>query len=107
MKQLQDLPAWQQLWAHFDTAKDVHMRDLFERDPNRGVRYFLEVGGLKLDYSKNRITDETLAGLMQLAREAGVPERMKQMLHGEKSIPLKIVRCCMLPCATAPIHQLS
>ena len=84
MKQLQDLPAWQQLWAHFDTAKDVHMRDLFERDPNRGVRYFLEVGGLKLDYSKNRITDETLAGLMQLAREAGVPERMKQMLHGEK-----------------------
>ena len=38
MKQLQDLPAWQQLWAHFDTAKDVHMRDLFERDPNRGDR---------------------------------------------------------------------
>ena len=84
MKHLEDLPAWQQLWAHFDTMKHVHMRDLFAQDPQRAERYFLEVGGLKLDYSKNRITDETLAGLVQLARQAGVPQRMKQMLHGEK-----------------------
>ncbi|MDO4640775.1 MAG: glucose-6-phosphate isomerase [Neisseria sp.] len=84
MKNLQELPAWKQLWSLFETAKNLHMRELFEQDPKRAERYWLEVGGLKLDYSKNRITDEILQGLMALAREAGVEERRKAMFAGEK-----------------------
>ncbi|MFS6938734.1 glucose-6-phosphate isomerase [Neisseria animaloris] len=84
MKHLQELPVWRELWKHFDATKSLHMRDLFEQDPERAQRYWLEVGGLILDYSKNRITDETLVLLMQLARESGVPERIKQMFRGEK-----------------------
>lgn len=84
MSELTQLPAWQTLWEHFADAKQLHMRELFESDPERAERYGLEVGGLFLDYSKNRITDETLQGLMQLAREAGLPERIKSMFKGEK-----------------------
>ncbi|QEY26530.1 glucose-6-phosphate isomerase [Neisseria zalophi] len=84
MKHLQDLPSWRELWKHFDATKSLHMRELFKQDPERAQRYWLEVGGITLDYSKNRITDETLALLMKLAKEAGVPERIKQMFHGEK-----------------------
>ncbi len=84
MKHLQDLPSWRELWKHFDATKDVHMRELFEQDPERAQRYWLEVGGITLDYSKNRITDETLNLLFKLAREAGLPEHIKQMFHGEK-----------------------
>ncbi|SUA35851.1 glucose-6-phosphate isomerase [Neisseria zoodegmatis] len=84
MKHMQELPVWRELWKHFDATKNLHMRDLFKDDPHRAERYWLEVGGLILDYSKNRITDETLSLLMQLAREAGVPERIKQMFRGEK-----------------------
>ncbi len=87
MKHLSDLAAWQALWQHFEAAKHVHMRDWFAADPARAERYWLEVGGLILDYSKNRISDETLAGLMALAREAGLPERIKQMFAGDKINP--------------------
>ena len=84
MKHLHDLPAWSKLWIHFDETKEQHMREMFEQDPQRAERYWLQVGGLTLDYSKNRINDETMALLFELAREAGVPERMQQMFHGEK-----------------------
>ncbi|WP_373823700.1 glucose-6-phosphate isomerase [Neisseria dentiae] len=84
MKHLQDLPSWRELWKHFDATKGLHMREMFEQDPERAQRYWLEVGGITLDYSKNRITDETLNLLFKLAREAGLPERIKQMFHGEK-----------------------
>ncbi|KMN37725.1 glucose-6-phosphate isomerase [Chromobacterium sp. LK1] len=84
MSGLTELPAWQALWDHFAEAKHQHMRDLFVSDPERAERYALEVGGLFLDYSKNRITDETLKGLMQLAREAGLPAKIKAMFKGEK-----------------------
>ncbi|MFC3875045.1 glucose-6-phosphate isomerase [Neisseria musculi] len=84
MKHLQDLPSWRELWKHFDATKGLHMREMFEQDPERAQRYWLEVGGITLDYSKNRITDETLELLFKLAREAGLPERIKQMFHGEK-----------------------
>ena len=87
MRHLTELPAWNALWQHFEQTKNVHMRDLFAEDPNRAERYWLEVGGIMLDYSKNRITDETLALLMDLAREAGLPERIKQMFHGDKINP--------------------
>ena len=84
MKHLHDLPAWSKLWIHFDETKEQHMREMFDQDPERAERYWLQVGGLTLDYSKNRINDETMALLFELAREAGVPERMQQMFHGEK-----------------------
>lgn len=84
MSALTQLPAWQALWDHFADAKHHHMRDLFASDPQRAERYALEVGGLFLDYSKNRITDDTLRGLMQLAREAGLPAKLKAMFKGEK-----------------------
>lgn len=84
MKHLQDLPSWRELWKHFDATKSIHMREMFAQDPGRAERYWLEVGGITLDYSKNRITDETLALLFKLAREAGLPERIKQMFHGAK-----------------------
>ena len=60
------------------------MREMFEQDPERAERYWQQVGGLTLDYSKNRINDETMSLLFELAREAGVPERMQQMFRGEK-----------------------
>ena len=72
MRHLTELPAWNALWQHFEQTQNVHMRDLFTEDPSRAERYWLEVGGIMLDYSKNRITDQTLALLMDLAREAGL-----------------------------------
>lgn len=84
MSKLTQLPAWQALWDHFNESKLWHMRDLFETDPSRAEKYSLEVGGLFLDYSKNRITDDTLIGLVQLAKEAGLPEKIKSMFKGEK-----------------------
>ncbi|MDO5058619.1 MAG: glucose-6-phosphate isomerase [Neisseria sp.] len=84
MKHLAELPAWGKLWQHFEDTRQVHMRDLFAQDPERAKRYWLEVGGLKVDFSKNRITDETLAGLFQLARESGLPEQMEAMFSGGK-----------------------
>ncbi|MDN0074988.1 glucose-6-phosphate isomerase [Crenobacter sp. SG2303] len=84
MSQLTDLPAWKALWDHFEAAKDVHMRDLFANDPERAERYSLEVDGLFLDYSKNRLADDTLALLMELAHQVGLPAKIKAMFKGEK-----------------------
>ena len=84
MKHLSELPAWRQLWPHYEEMKSVHMRDLFAQDPDRARRYWLEVGGLTLDYAKNRITGQTLNGLFELARESGLPEKMRAMFAGEK-----------------------
>src|SRR5262245_26446375 len=77
-------PAWQALAAHYQQIKDVHLRALFADDPRRGERLALEAAGLYLDYSKNRITDETLGLLMRLAEEAGLRERIGAMFRGEK-----------------------
>lgn len=79
-----DLPAWHKLTQLFAETQHQHMRDLFAQDPERANRYWLQVGGVSVDYSKNRINDAILAALIQLAREAGLPEKMQQMFHGEK-----------------------
>ena len=102
MKHLHDLPAWSKLWIHFDETKEQHMREMFEQDPERAERYWLQVGGLTLDYSKNRINDETMSLLFELAREAGVPERMQQCSTAKKSIRQKPRRTPTLP---AQPHQ--
>jgi glucose-6-phosphate isomerase len=76
--------AWSELQAHYDKIKDVHLRQLFADDPQRGTSLTAEGAGLYLDYSKNRITDETIRLLVQLARERGVTERRDAMFRGEK-----------------------
>jgi glucose-6-phosphate isomerase len=64
--------------------KDVHLRTLFDEDPQRGERLTLEAAGLYLDYSKNRVTDETLGLLEQLAEESGLRDSIAAMFHGDK-----------------------
>jgi glucose-6-phosphate isomerase len=77
-------PAWQALAAHSADMRDVHLRQLFADDPGRGERLVAEAAGLYLDYSKNRLTDETLRLLLQLAEERGVHRRIGAMWNGEK-----------------------
>jgi glucose-6-phosphate isomerase len=83
-QQLTETPSWHALQAHYETIKDVQLRQMFADDPGRGERFVVESAGLFLDYSKNRITDETLRLLLQLARERGVSERRDAMFRGDK-----------------------
>ena len=77
-------PSWQALMTHHAQIKDLHLRDLFADDPGRAERFSAEGAGLFLDYSKNRITDETLRLLLRLAEERGVMKRRDAMYAGEK-----------------------
>jgi glucose-6-phosphate isomerase len=77
-------PAWKALEAHFQTMRSVHLRTLFAQDPQRGERLALEAAGIYLDYSKNRVTDETLKLLRQLADESALRARIDAMFRGEK-----------------------
>jgi glucose-6-phosphate isomerase len=76
--------AWKALQNHFKTIRDTHLRTLFEQDPQRGQRMTAEGAGLFLDYSKNRVTDETMSLLLQLAEESGLGQRILAMFNGEK-----------------------
>ena len=75
---------WKALENHYEAMRNVHLRTLFADDPERGERLSLEAAGLYLDYSKNRITDETLALLCQLARECSLGLRIEAMFRGDK-----------------------
>ncbi|HZE91364.1 MAG TPA: glucose-6-phosphate isomerase, partial [Rhizobacter sp.] len=75
--------AWQALTAHHAAIGTAHLRELFASDPGRGERLVLEAAGLYLDYSKNRVTDETLRLLCALAVERGVPARTAAMFRGD------------------------
>ena len=81
---LTERKAWKALAAHFKKTRELHLRDLFAKEPKRGERMTLEAAGLYLDYSKNRITDETLELLFQLATESGLKERIDAMFRGDK-----------------------
>src|SRR6516162_4100806 len=76
--------AWQALAKHSVVIRKGHLRDLFAKDGSRGERLALEAAGLYLDYSKNRVTDQTLKLLLQLARELGLREKIDAMFGGEK-----------------------
>ncbi len=76
--------AWKALEAHYKKIRRVHLRSLFADDPKRGERLAAQAAGLYLDYSKNRITDETLRLLLQLAEESRLRERIDAMFSGEK-----------------------
>ena len=76
--------AWKVLEAHAATNRTLSLRDLFGQDPTRGERLKVEAAGIYLDYSKNRITDETVGLLLQLAEESGLRLRIDAMFRGEK-----------------------
>ena len=76
--------AWKALTSHYGSVSKLHLRKLFADDPKRGTRLTAEAVGLFLDYSKNRVTDETLKLLIRLAEESGLQERIEAMFRGEK-----------------------
>jgi len=84
MTTLTEKPAWKALQAHFDDIGELHMRRLFEEDPGRFERYTLRCCELLVDYSKNRITDETLRLLIQLAEESDLTGWIERMFTGER-----------------------
>ena len=77
-------PAWKALQLHFEEIGETHLRALFETDPARGHRFTAEAEGIFLDYSKNRITNDTLSLLTQLAEESGLKQRTEAMFTGQK-----------------------
>ena len=81
--ELKQLPAWAALQAHDEQLRGQHLRDLFAADPQRGERLVADGAGLHLDFSKNRISDETVMLLGELARQRGVVERREAMFAGE------------------------
>src|SRR5438270_1188427 len=81
---LSERPAWKALQAHHQQIQGKNLKQMFAEDPQRGERFTVETGGIFLDYSKNRITDETLKLLIQLAEESGLRERIDAMYRGEK-----------------------
>jgi glucose-6-phosphate isomerase len=84
MEPLTKRKAWKALQAHYETVRRIHLRTLFAEDPARGERLAVEAVGISLDYSKNRVTDETLKLLVQLAEESGLRSRIDAMFRGEK-----------------------
>jgi glucose-6-phosphate isomerase len=76
--------AWDELDSHYKKTSSLHLRQLFADDPKRGERMAVEAVGLYLDYSKNRVTDETLKLLLQLAEQSGLQSRIEAMFRGEK-----------------------
>jgi len=81
---LTERKAWKALAGHFAKAKDLHLRDLFAKEPKRAQEMSLSAVGLYLDYSKNRVTGETLKLLFQLATESGLKDRIDSMFRGDK-----------------------
>src|ERR1700751_112341 len=77
-------PGWKALEAHFQKVRDLHLRQLFAEDHERGERFVVEGAGLYLDYSKNRITNETVSLLLQLADECGLRDKIDAMFRGDK-----------------------
>src|SRR3982074_1344308 len=75
---------WKALGQHFETMRERHLRDLFAEDAARGEKLTVEADGILLDYSKNRLTKDTVELLVALARRAGLEERIRVMFRGEK-----------------------
>jgi glucose-6-phosphate isomerase len=81
---LRTLPAYRALESHYNEVGALHLRELFAADPTRGARLNVEAAGLYLDYSKHRVTDETMALLVQLAEESGLRDRIDAMFRGDR-----------------------
>ncbi len=83
MGKVTELKSWKQLEKHFETVKDAHLRDLFAKDPKRAEKFSIEFEDLLLDYSKNRVTDQTMKLLFSLAKESKLKEAIKDMFDGK------------------------
>ena len=81
---LLERPAWQALAKHHEQIRSKHLRTLFSEDPGRGKSLTCDAEGVYLDYSKNRVTAETMRLLVQLAQESGLAERIEAMFTGQK-----------------------
>src|SRR4029077_9572678 len=81
---LRERPAWAALGSHFQAIRNLHLRELFAQDPRRGERLTVEGAGLHLDYSKNRVTDETLGLLLELAEQSQLAQHIEAMFRGER-----------------------
>ena len=81
---LQNRPAWGALSAHYEKIESLHLRQLFSEDPKRNERFTLKALGLYFDYSKHRVTAETMSLLLELAEQSGLRERIDAMFAGEK-----------------------
>ena len=92
-------PAWKALKEHFSKIRKVHLRKLFSKDPARGDRLAVEALGLYLDYSKNRITDETVQLLLRLAEESGLRAKIDAMFRGDKINITENRAVLHVPCA--------
>ncbi|MCC7446540.1 MAG: glucose-6-phosphate isomerase [Anaerolineae bacterium] len=84
MSTLTQSPAWKALQQHYHDIRDVHTRDLFAQDPRRFERFSLHFGDILFDYSKNRITDQTLSLLIDLAKQANLSQQIEAMFTGQK-----------------------
>jgi glucose-6-phosphate isomerase len=84
VSRLRERPAWKALQQHHAKIQNLHLRQLFAEDPQRGEHFALEAVGLYFDYSKNRVTDETIRLLLDLAAQSGLRERIDAMFRGEK-----------------------
>ncbi|MEP6714863.1 MAG: glucose-6-phosphate isomerase [Terriglobia bacterium] len=104
MTWLTQLPAWKALEEHAAAMQPIHLRQLFQLDPGRATRYALEAEGIFLDFSKNRITDETKALLLDLANQSGLRERIDAMFAGEK-INVTEKRSVLHVALRAPVSQ--
>jgi glucose-6-phosphate isomerase len=82
--ELRQLPAWRALTEHYEQVRGLHLRDLFAGDADRAERLTVEAPGLFLDYSKNRVTEETVRLLVELAEQVGLAERIEAMFRGER-----------------------
>jgi glucose-6-phosphate isomerase len=82
--ELRQLPAWRALTEHYEQVRGLHLRDLFAGDADRAERMTVEAPGLFLDYSKNRVTEETVRLLVELAEQVGLAERIEAMFRGER-----------------------
>ncbi len=84
MSTLTNTPIWKQLEQHYQTIHNVHMRDLFAQEPDRFARFSLQFKDILFDYSKNRITDETIKLLLELPKQAHLSEKIEAMFSGQK-----------------------
>ncbi|MEO9122250.1 MAG: glucose-6-phosphate isomerase, partial [Burkholderiaceae bacterium] len=81
---LTDLPAWKALQSHYQAMRGTHLRELFDQDPLRGEHFAVEAAGVYLDYSKNRITSQTISLLMDLAEHRGLRQHIEAMFTGQE-----------------------
>jgi hypothetical protein len=100
MPSITSTAAWQALASHHAAIRDIHMRDLFTADSERFRRFSLRFGDLLLDYSKNRITPETMDKLIDLARAADVEGWRERCSPARRSTPPRGAPCCTWRCAT-------